>query len=423
MRITEQFRRYISDRRGGAALTLALLTPFIIGGLAFGAELGLWEQSRRKLQDAVDLAAHAAGTQLRSGIKNQDSLKAIARPIAELGGYRGDASGVHLSTPPDAGAYAGDPSAVRVVLDNSLPRYFTSIFNKTPVSFTVAATALVSSGRPACILALHSTASGAIATGGSASVKLTACDLAANSVSDSAVLTTGGAVEVETGCVTAVGGVVDPHNAITYTDCPGPIVNAPITADPYADVPEPAVSGCQNANAFTNAGNPSRPAPGCYNNVGAISRDIELAPGLYILNNSDLRLNGSRKITGTGVTLFMAGNSSIKVNGNATINITAPTKDDATPCTTYCGVAIFGDRDSAGEFDLTGNSGVSIVGAIYSPNSDITFTGNNAPFTAGQCTQVIGGTVTFWGNSDFDTDCSASGTREITTGQTVRVVE
>ncbi|MEQ8936835.1 MAG: pilus assembly protein TadG-related protein, partial [Amphiplicatus sp.] len=68
MRIKNHMRRYFADRRGGAALTLALLTPFIVGGLAFGAELGLWEQSRRKLQDAVDLSAHAAGTQLRSGV-------------------------------------------------------------------------------------------------------------------------------------------------------------------------------------------------------------------------------------------------------------------------------------------------------------------------------------------------------------------
>ncbi len=111
--------------------------------------------------------------------------------------------------------------------------------------------------------------------------------------------------------------------------------------------------------------------------LGLRSRDIELSPGVYVLHNSDLRLNGGRKITGTGVTIFMSGTSTITVNGNSTIDITAPTSG------VYSGIAIFGDRDSAGDFDLSGNSGVSIVGAVYSPNSSITYTGNNSSFTPG----------------------------------------
>ena len=408
---------FADDRAGGAAIVLALLLPVLIGGLAFGAELGFWEAARRKLQNAVDVSAHAAATQLRSGVKNSATLKTVAMPIATYGGFTGTAADIDVATPPTSGSFAGNPSAVMVTLDHSIPRRFTGIFSTAPIVFSVSATALVSPGRPACVLSLHPTEDGAVAAGGSSDVTLTGCDIAANSVSPTAVLTTGGSVNIVTGCITTVGGIYDSHDTITYTDCDAPIENGPITADPYGDVPEPNVTGCQNANGFTNAGNPSRPAPGCYNNVGNINRDIELSPGVYILNNSDLKLNGGNKITGTGVTIFMAGTSTIEVSGNSTIEITAPTSG------VYSGIALFGDRDSSGEWDLTGNSGVSIVGAIYSPNSDITFTGNNSSFSSGQCTQVIGGTVTFWGSSDFDTDCSASGTRDISTGRAIRIVE
>lgn len=411
--------RLSKDPAGNTTMVMAFLLPVLMGGLAFGAEAGVWQQTQRRLQHAVDAAAHAAATQLRSGVSSEATLKGIARPIAEAGGYVGGDPGIAVSTPPSTGGFAGNSSAVRVELAHEVKRNFTGIFDKSPLVFNVSAVALVSPGRPACILSLHATEDGAIAAGGSANVTLTGCDIAANSVSSSAVQTTGGAVDVVAGCVTAVGGISDPHSAITYTDCTGPIENGPVTADPYRSVAEPTVDvgTCQNANAFTNAGNPSRPSPGCFQNVGNINRDIELSPGVYVLHNSDLRLNGGRKITGTGVTIFMSGNSTIQVNGNSTFDIEAPLSGP------YSGIAIFGDRDSAGEFDLTGNSGVSIVGAVYSPNSDVKFTGNNSTFTTGQCTQVIGGTVTFWGNSDFDTDCSASGTREVRTGQLIRIVE
>lgn len=69
---------YLEDRRGGAAIVMALLTPLLIGGLAFGAEVGFWELEKRKLQNAADTAAHAAGTQLRSGITNDAALEAVA---------------------------------------------------------------------------------------------------------------------------------------------------------------------------------------------------------------------------------------------------------------------------------------------------------------------------------------------------------
>lgn len=409
--------RFIADKKGGAAITMAILMPVLVGALAFGAEAGFWEYSRRELQDAADLSAHAAATQLRSGVTSNSTLKGVARPVAELSGYALGDAGITVATPPTSGAYAGNARAVQVQLNHSIRRYFTSVFTQTPVAFTVGAVALVSDGRPACILALDPSASATIAAGGSTDVTLTGCDLAANSVSPTSVLTTGGAVNIVTGCVTSVGGVYDAHDTITYTDCPAAIEHGPVTADPYAGVPQPDVTGCQNANAFTNAGNPSRPAPGCYNNVSNINRNIELSAGVYILNNSNIVLNGGRTITGDNVTIFLAGNSSIRVSGNSTIAITAPTTG------IYSGLAIFGDRANAGEIDLTGNSGVSIVGGVYSPNSQITFTGNNSTFTAGQCTQVIGRTVTFWGSSDFDSDCSASGTKEIRTGQTIRIVE
>lgn len=179
------------------------------------------------------------------------------------------------------------------------------------------------------------------------------------------------------------------------------------------------------------SGNPSTPAGSgavrCYSgaaNTWNFSRNITLTSNTaYVLENTsgsvaNLSLNGGRTTTGTNVTLIFKGRWDIKLNGNSTINISAQTTG------AYAGIALFGGRTSEVNVDLTGNNGAKIVGAIYSPNkdSDIKYTGSNLTYSSGQCTQVIGGTVTFWGNSNFSTNCSASGTKQIETAQSIKIV-
>ena len=428
-------KKLSSDRKGSTAVAMAVLTPVIVAGLAFGSEAGYWELTQRRLQNAADTAAYSAGTQLRSGA-DDDVVEEAALLVANQSGFTlslKDQAGVagatgwlQVTSPPTTGDYAGDANALHVAMLTRVDRQFSKLFIKDVVTISTEATALVNNGRPACVLSLHPSADGSVEASGSTSVTLDGCDVAANSISSSAILTGGNAASIEADCATTVGGVDDSHGNFTFNDCVGPIENAPYSADPYDDIVAPTCASYSNANNFTRAGNPSRPGSGvagtvnCYQNVGSLNRDVNLRSNeIYVLHNSDLQLNGGNDITGTNVMIYMSGNSSITINGNATIDISAMTSG------TYSGIAIWGDRNEDVDMDLTGNSGVSIVGAIYSPNKDskVTYRGNTSSFTAGECTQVIGGSVEFTGNSDFDTDCSSSGTREIRTAQSISLVE
>jgi Flp pilus assembly protein TadG len=415
----KQALRFLEDRRGGAAIVMTLLAPVLIGGMAFGAELGFWELEKRKIQNAVDTAAHAAGTQLRSGLTDDYALKAIARNVAEVGGYEGGAAGITVVQPPASGAYSGNANALRVTLNHEVPRTFSKVFSQDPVAFTVSSTALVSAGRPACVLSTHRSASGAISAGGSTTVNLVGCDIAANSISPSSVSSTGAAADVNTECLSTVGGVSDPHGNYDL-NCPAPITNGPLTADPYASVPEPTCTSYSAGNTFRNNVGGGAGTLFCWQGVGAINPSVTLTSGkTYVLHNSNVVLNGGRSITGTNVTLVLTGNSSIRLNGNSTLSLTAPTSG------TYSGLAIMGSRTNAIDMNFSGNNGAFIVGAVYSPNSgsDIIYTGSSTVYGAGQCTQVIGGTVTFWGNSNFSTNCALSGTRAIMASQSIKIVE
>lgn len=427
-------RALLDDRSGAAAIVMALLTPVLIGGLAFGAELGFWELEKRKLQNAADTAAHAAGTQLRSGETNDAILKAIAKGVAEIGGYDGGDAHITLAQPPASGAYSGNNQAIHVTLSQSIPRRFSAIYDQTPVSFTVGATALVNNGRPACVLALHRSASGAISTGGSTTVDLVGCDIAANSISTTAITATGNGSSVTADCISAVGNIS--VNSTYHLSCPAPIANGPLTADPYANVPMPSAADCNlnyTAAQFTQNGNPSSPGTAqsdkilCYSgNSWNFNRTVNMTSNnTYVLFNTHATqtatfgTNGNNSVNGTNVSVILIGRWSVSFNGNTRLSLTARTTGP------YRGLALVGDRANEVDIDISGNNAGKIVGAIYSPNaaSDVTYTGSSTGYSAGQCTQVIGGQVTFWGNSDFSTDCSNSGTREIRTAQSINIVE
>lgn len=429
-----------NDEKGTTAITMALVAPIIFGGLAFGSEYGYFEHSKRRLQNAADTAAFAAGTQLRSGLDYNDQ-KAAAAKIAEESGFEPTVGTLTLYNPPPTGhTYAGDNSAVYVVLQQTVPRRFSKIYNKNSFTLTTDSTVLVNNGRPACILSLNPNMDDAIMVSGNTDVELMGCDLAANSISASAVSSGGNSAGAEANCVTTVGQVDDSHGAYTYTECADAIENAPVTRDPYENVPEPD-SACltweTNTNKFTkNNGNAtSKPNVdntdmNCYQGSGGnvnLSQDIELRTGeIYVLKDMKLKLTGGDSITGTNVVIFLTGNSSIDVSGWSTIDISAPDSG------AYSGIALFGDRDNEIDMHLGGNTGVSIVGAIYSPYynistgaaSDVTYIGNTASFTAGECTQVIaGGQVLFTGDSEFSVNCTNSGTTAIMAAQSVTVVE
>ena len=401
---------------------VAILFPFMVAGLAFGSEYGYFELSKRRLQNAADTAAYAAGTQLRSGL-DETEMETAALLVAEESGYYDSTGVLTLNSPPMIGAFVGDNSAVHVKLNQPVERRFSKLFINTSLTLEVDSTVQVNNGRPACVLSLNPSMGDAVNVSGSTNVTLTGCDVAANSISSSAVSTNGGAAALSADCISTSGGVDDPGGVFTLNGCPAALEYGPITPDPYADVPAPVCLGAYaNKSTFGNGGNPANETFGCWDGPGSmnISKTINMGAGVYIFRDLDITLNGNGALIGNDVTIYLEGSSSLTINGNATIDISAPTSG------AWSGIALFGDRNAEVDMDLSGNTGVSIVGAIYSPNinSDITYIGNTAGFGVGECTQVIGGgQIQFTGSSDFDTDCSNSGTQDILVAQSILIVE
>lgn len=431
---------YLEDVYGGAAIIMALMTPIIIGGLAFGAEVGGWELTKRQVQNAADTAVYAAGTQVRSGY-DVDTITAAALAVATESGYKGGSAGLSLEYPPSTAPNAvdgtdpnGDSSYVYVTLTQDEDRRFTKFFASGSDTVTIGSAALakIENGRPACVLSLAPTSSDAINVAGNTDVTLTGCDLAANSLSSSAVTQDGNA-ELETDCISTVGGTdFQNSNNVTLNDCGAPIENAPYTPDPYRNVAQPSTSlSCATTaekNLFATNNNQERwPLPSsdsptgtnlgkkyCGGSSEQIHGVTHLSPGVYILDGGTWHVSGT--LQGDDVTLFLTNGATLDINAGATVDLSAPTSGQ------YSGLVIFYDRSNAGDSVINGGANFSLVGAVYGVKQDITFSGNTAGSGPGECTQIIGYTVHFTGNSDFDTDCSASGTTAILAGQSIKIV-
>ncbi|ACL58700.1 conserved hypothetical protein [Methylobacterium nodulans ORS 2060] len=419
------------DVSGTAAVIAALAFPVVIGGMGLGAETGYWYLTQRKLQHAADLSAHAAGVRKRAG-DPKSQIDAAALNIALNSGMSSSLGNMLANSPPTSGIKAGDTSSLEVILTEVRPRLFSSVFSSEPVSIRARAVASIVAGSQACVLALSPAASGAVTLSGSTVVNLKGCDIASNSTAADAFLMSGSSAALSAGCASSVGGAVTTIQ-LKLTQCATVKTSAPVVRDPYASVVEPAAFGtCQNSNVGTPSTSTTL-TPTENHPIGVKSMrfcaglnlkgQVTFAPGLYIIENGDMTVNGGDlnatsliTLTGSGVTFYFANGGRLRLGGNAVLNLKAPTSGP------FSGILFFGSRTSAGANQVVnGTSGSTLQGAVYMPGSDVLFTGNSA--STGGCTQVIGRTVTFSGNSSLGSTCDNAGTKTILTSETVVLVE
>jgi hypothetical protein len=123
------------------------------------------------------------------------------------------------------------------------------------------------------------------------------------------------------------------------------------------------------------------------------------------IDGGGLTVNGGATLTGSGVTLVFTKKSgstwpTATINGNATVNLTPPKFGQT------AGIVIFGDRNIpvGTTFKFNGGANQYLAGAVYVPTGAINFSGGAA--TNSSCTQIIGNTVTFTGNSSVAITCS-----------------
>ena len=416
VRVVRSLRAFMRDTSGNYAILGALLSPVLVGTAGLATEGGLWYNTHQTLQGAADSAALSAAA--RYGLNVTADLNSQAASVVATYGYVDGVSGttVTVHRPASTGAYTGNTKSVEVIITTQQARLLSSIYNTAPVTIVGRAVALPGSNGKGCVLSLNATASGGVSSKGSSAVNLTQCSLYDNS-NNSSALVNGGSATINAESVNVVG-AISGGSGITTTH--GVNVGVSAASDPYASVPEPTFSGCDYNNKTyktTVTINPGVYCNGIQLNAGAV---VTMNPGVYIIDRGSLQIAGGATLQGTGVTIFFTSSTGsnyadARINGGATVAITAPSSG------TYSGIAMFGDRDMpvGTSFKFNGGAGQVLGGAVYVPKGDIEYAGGAS--TTVNCTQVIGDTISFVGNSVLKVDCAGYGTASIGTSQAALV--
>ena len=416
------YHKFLSDQAGAIAIIVGLLMPVVIGGWALGAEVGYWYFNQRKLQNSADVAAYAGAVELRAG-QDQQTIADAAFAAATKTGYKESIGTLTVSSPPTTGAFAGDPNVVEVIAQENVLSLFSAFFTDVDVPMSGRAVARVMEGQAVCILALDTSASGAVTFTGSSNTILENCNVHANSVANDAIAVTGNSY-VETPCASAVG-YVSASSGLVMGKCTYPIEHGYPIKDPYAYVTEPMPSDiCEAVNVFAGPPNESYEiSPGNYCGGLTIKRTVTMASGVYVVDGGNLTIESTAVVScadcesnGSGVMFFLTGGASVNIAGTANVKLSAPTSGP------YAGILIFGDRDDLyANHIINGDSESYFDGAIYAPSGHVEFAGSST--VGGGCTQVVAATIEFTGDTGIGTDCSGTGVNEIDTNQLVKLVE
>jgi hypothetical protein len=428
-RVTQIFRAlnrfFRRDEHGGALITAGIALPALLGVTALSVDLGLWYKSRRDYQTATDAAAISAAWQRLKG--KSGLLTAAKADAARNGVVVGSSITMEVNNPPNSGPHAGEGEAVEVVLSVPEKTMLASIVYQGSVTNVVRAVGLIEVTGEACVLALNTTAASALKVWGNTSVEALNCVLGSNSNASTSINISGSSI-LTADSLWSAGGIQDSGSTTLVRP---PISEAWALEDPYKHLTVGAMGSCTVTNP-PNYNSTITLSPGryCGDMKFGAQANVTLQPGTYYIDQGSLEVSGGARIrcncTGSeGVTFILTSSGSasaiggVTINGGADIQLNAPSDANAQ----YKGVLFYQDQNaSPNTAKFNGGAAMILNGAIYFKRSIIQYNGDHAA-SAKSCTQIVGDTVEFTGNSKIiNNGCKDAGIEPINV-KGVRLVE
>ena len=410
-------RKLIGDKRGNAIMIAGAALPIMVGFAGLATDTVQWAVWKRELQRAADSAAFAgayskiAGESVDNAVSTDLSYN-NHNNVALLAGFP-------KIEYPTSGNWT---DGVKVTLAVQKELSFSSLFMDEPPKIETSATVGMIDDGEFCVVALEKGTDPGITVGGSATVNM-GCGAISNSRNgSSSVNTNGNAYLFGADPVAGVGGL--PSTIKGATDLQP--YHIPMK-DPFKGTPTTMPPGTQcktmAQNTYTTGGNGNNSQKhlkaGCYKNFSFSGQDnYQLDPGVYYLDSTDFSTNGNTVLTGSGVTFVLTGSTpgSVKLNGNSTLNLSAPTSGQ------YAKLLFVQAANAATDNlnTINGNNGSKLDGSLYFPNGKTTFTGSAGALT--KCVMVVSKKVDFSGNTDLQNNTTGCVANEKKSGKAIKLV-
>jgi hypothetical protein len=371
--------RSLRDESGQALVVVALGLTSLLGFIGLAVDVGSLMHNKRELQVAADAAAIAAAMS-----RNATGYTAAGQNASAANGFaNGGTVTVTINSTPTSGEYLGQPGYYEAIIQKTEPTIFMSLFGhgSVPVGARAVAVAQSSNGaNTGCVYTLGATGTD-FSVNGNANIQAPQCGLNVDS-SSSGAMTVNGNITMDMASIGIVGGFSKNGN-VSLTPAT-PTTGIVPYSDPLSYLPgysctasacTPPGGGsnitCQ-ANPNYNGNNTVTVSPGCFNGFTTNgNQTVNFNPGTYIIDGSSgLQFNGNSVINGTGVTFYIA-NGAIQVNGNTSLNLSAPTSG------TFNGVLFDQSASDTSPAIINGNAGSNLRGVMYFPGAQVTINGNS----------------------------------------------
>jgi hypothetical protein len=221
---------------------------------------------------------------------------------------------------------------------------------------------------------------------------------------DSETIVTGGGI-FSNGCLTGGGSAtVDVTDGnISYNDFFGDDIFTPDAVSVYPEqippssynVQAPTVSGgqCSDPNAHNISATDL---------MNLNKNPLTLVPGLWCVTgtkNLTINSNKTAPFHANGVTIYIVENINVTINGDADLELTAPS-NDPNPSPAIPGLVFYIPASNTGSVTINGGSNFSFSGTILAPSSHIKIDGGTDDVALHS--QIIGWDVELIGNATID---------------------
>lgn len=416
-------RCLLRSQSGNAIVIVAGVMPLIVGAGAVGIDVASWAIERRHLQRAADTGAIAGANAVMQKFSASKAVDQTLRTTIEKD-YNDQVALTSklIENAPTVGSYAGDKTAVRVVLTSTPKLFFVPMFLSSPITMEAEATAKATPDPRYCMVALEEGPQAGFDFSGSAGINAD-CGMMTNSrAKPSPVVFAGNNASIK---ATEIGAVGPLPRVSNYTGDTRLLPYQTKLPDPYSAAPDASsyATNCGSSQIIEGSSWSNRTlAPRCWSGGLTIKTKVTLDGGIYVINGGVLDFAAGAEVTANGpVTFIMTGATpptiaTLSVSGNTIIKLDAPTTGPLKD------LLFYQDRRArylGTENKLTGNASSTLNGGIYFPGSNLQFTGNSG--TTAICARMVALRVAMTGNSVANLSCSGS-QRDSLFGERVRLV-
>jgi Flp pilus assembly protein TadG len=387
----------LRNNQGNVTVIAGILLPVAVFSVAVAIDYSDGNRLQSTLQVTADSAALAGARQLLDAL-------AFSGPSSASAAAKTKAADFASAKAPDAvqNISVSGNDTVAVNLSQTKTMLLGGVLGQSSMTVSAAATALIREAPRPCLLALGADEPIGINLVGAAKVDAPKCAIDSNSTSSESI-NMQGAPRMVGSTVCASGGT---GNAKTSP----PAKRCPAAPDPYEGrtFSSAGFVACNfnGVKVDANVAGTTLLKPGVYcGGLSIQSADVKLEPGLYVMQNGSLALQGNSTLSGDGVSILLSGTGSVlDLQGSPEMTLSAMQTGP------LANIAIASSTPAVPVLTsiLRGSPSLTVTGSIYLPTQRFDLQGHASLALQGKAESLTALSFQFRGSPHLTIDSDSS---------------